>query len=283
MTMPNFGYHLARLKGNALRRVYRALLPVIVRKRPSLQPRTLSGLEVFAYSGETTVPEQVASIRSFLQQVGRPKGFTVVSDGSHSARSIRLLERIDPIVSVRLSIPQPSSGLPEKLLRYLATHPTGRQLALIMSLPTNGPALYADSDVLFFASAPDLAIRASAHDAPAYYLADCQFSGDARLLRDPSEGNEPVNTGVLLLFEKLDWSLSIQRFLELEGEPNFFTNQTMTHLTMHQNRGRPFDPTKYVLQLDDQFVYPDQYAGASLVLRHYVNPVRHKFWISVKQ
>jgi hypothetical protein len=281
--MPNFGYHLARLKGNTLRRLYRALLPVIVRKRPNLQPRTLSGLEVFAYSGETTLPEQVASIRSFLQQVGRPKSFTVVSDGSHSARSIRLLECIDPIVSVRLSIQQPSSELPEKLLRYLATHPTGRQLALIMSLPTNGPALYADSDVLFFASAPDLAIRAAAHDAPAYYLADCQFSGDARLLRDPSERQEPVNTGVLLLFEKLDWSLSIQRFLELEGEPNFFTNQTMTHLTMHENGGRPFDPTKYVLQLDDQFVYPDQYAGAALALRHYVNPVRHKFWTSLKQ
>ena len=152
-----------------------------------------------------------------------------------------------------------------------------------MSLPTNGPALYVDSDVLFFASAPDLATRAVAHDAPAYYLADCQFSGDARLLRDPSERKEPVNTGVLLLFEKLDWSLSIQRFLELEGEPNFFTNQTMTHLTMHESGGRPFDPTKYVLQLDDQFVYPDQYAGASLALRHYVNPVRHKFWISLKQ
>jgi hypothetical protein len=281
MTMPNFGYHLARVRGNTLRRFYRALLPMILRKQLSLQHSI--ALEVFAYSGETALAEQVASIRSFLQQVGRPKSFTVVSDGSHSARSIRLLERIDPIVSVRLSIQQPRRGLPEKFLRYLATHPTGRQLALIMSLPTNGPALYVDSDVLFFASASDLAIRAAAHDAPAYYLADCQFSGDARLLRDPSERKEPVNTGVLLLFEKLDWSLSIQRFLELEGEPNFFTNQTMTHLTMHENGGRPFDPTKYVLQLDDQFVYPDQYAGASLVLRHYVNPVRHKFWISLKQ
>ena len=130
MTMPNFGYHLARLRGNTLRRFYRALLPMILRKRPSFQHPI--ALEVFAYSGETALAEQVASIRSFLQQVGRPKSFTVVSDGSHSARSIRLLERLDPIVSVRLSIPQPSSGLPEKLLRYLATHPTGRQLALIM-------------------------------------------------------------------------------------------------------------------------------------------------------
>jgi hypothetical protein len=100
-------------------------------------------------------------------------------------------------------------------------------------------------------------------------------------LRDPSEGNDPVNTGFLLLFQKLDWSLSIRRFLELNGAPNFFTNQTMTHLTMHANGAAPFDPRKYVLQLDDQFVYPDRYANPRIALRHYVNPVRHKFWTSL--
>jgi hypothetical protein len=36
--------------------------------------------------------------------------------------------------------------------------------------------------------------------------------------------------------------------------------------------------SRYVLQLDDQFIYPDCYAGSQIVLRHYVNPVRHKFW-----
>ncbi|MDP9253702.1 MAG: hypothetical protein M3O66_01985, partial [Verrucomicrobiota bacterium] len=89
-------------------------------------------------------------------------------------------------------------------------------------------------------------------------------------------------TGVLLLLKKLDWSLSINRFLELEGEPNFFTNQTMTHLAMHKNGARPLDPAKYVLQLDDQFVFSDRYAGAALALRHYVNPIRHKFWTTLR-
>src|SRR6202790_1776689 len=150
-----------------------------------------------------------------------------------------------------------------------------------MSLAPSGPAFYVVSDVLFFPAAADLAARAATKDAPAYYLADCQFSGDARLVYDSNEQREPVNTGVLLLFEKLDWSLGIDRFLKLEGEPNFFTNQTITHLTMHANGARPLDPVKYVLQLDDQFVYADRYAGAALALRHYVNPVRHKFWTSL--
>jgi hypothetical protein len=277
--MPNFGYHLARLKGNALRQFYRALLPFIVARRPN--PSRSVPLHVFAYSGEAMLPEQIVSIRSFLRYVGRPRSFTVVSDGSHSERSVRLLELVDPIISV-VRANQLASGLPEKLQEYLRSHPTGKQLALIMSLPVDDPALYVDSDVRFFPAAVDLVKQAGRHDAPAYYLADCQFSGDPRLLRVSAERREPVNTGVLLLFEKLDWSLSISRFLELEGEPNFFTNQTMTHLAMHKNGARPFDPAKYVLQLDDQFVFSDRYAGAALALRHYVNPVRHKFWTTLR-
>jgi hypothetical protein len=278
--MPNFGYHLARLKGNARRRLYRALLTRITRQRLN-PPRSLP-LEVFSYSGESALPEQVASIRSLLRHAGRPKRFTVVSDGSHTPESVQLLKGIDPSVTVQCSAQPPPGRWPETLRRYLATHPTGKQLALIMSLPNDTPALYLDSDVLFFAGAIDLIGRATDTNVPAYYLADCQFSGDRRLLRDPAEEHDPVNTGVLLLFQKLDWSFALDRFLELDREPQFFTNQTLTHLAMHANRARPFDPAKYVLQLDDQFIYPDQHANGSVALRHYASPVRHKFWTTLR-
>jgi hypothetical protein len=276
--LPNFSYHFALRLGNGLRRFYRALLPIILLSKP--KPSRSFPFEVFAYSSESMLPEQVASIRSFLRHVGRPKSFTIVSDGSHSDRSIRLLENVDRSVSVTTTQPA-IAGLPPKLESYLNSHPTGKQLALIMSLPRNGPALYVDADVRFFSAAPDLFARGEAKDLPAYYLADCKFAGDHRLLRSVSEEREPANTGVLFLFKKLDWSLSMRRFLEFEGEPTFFTNQTMTHLTMHENGGRPFDPVKYVLQLDDQCVLADRYAGPRLALRHYVNPVRHKFWTSL--
>jgi hypothetical protein len=278
--VPNFAYHFALQLGNALRGLYRSFLPIIVRFRPN-PPRSFP-FEVFAYSSDSMLPEQVASIRSFLRHVGRPKSFTVVSDGSHSDRSVRLLKSVDRCVSVTTAQPA-IPGLHPKLESYLNSHPTGKQLALIMSLPRNGPALYVDADVRFFPAASDLFVRGEAKDLPAYYLADCQFAGDPRLVRDANEENEPVNTGVLFLFRKLDWSLSTRRFAELDGEPTFFTNQTMTHLTMHENGARPFDPAKYVLQLDDQCAFADRYAGPSLVLRHYVNPVRHKFWTSFLQ
>jgi hypothetical protein len=277
--MLNYGYHLARAQGGATRAIYRALLPSIARRR--ISGRVEVPLSVFSYSGESTLPEQVASIRSFLKYVGRPKKFTVVSDGTLSARGIAILKGLNCVIAnVAQWLPQ---DLPTKVYPYLTTHPTGKQLALVMSLPVDGPALYIDSDVLFFPGAKDLAQLVGGGVAPAFYLADCRLSADERLFRATAERARPVNTGVLVLLQKLDWSPAINRLLELQGAPDFFTNQTMTHLTMHANGALPLDSRRCVLQLDDQFVYGDRYASSDLVLRHYVNPVRHKFWTTIAE
>jgi hypothetical protein len=272
--MWNFGYHLARVRGGASREAFCMLLPMIIHRQID-PPKTLD-LDVFAYSNETMLPEQVASVRSFLKYAGRPNRFTIVSDGTHRPRTVSLLQQIDSCIRLaqtRDFLPQPSS-----LGDYFANHPTGKQLALIMNLPRERPALYIDADVLFFPGAIALADLLRNHDAPALYLGDCQVAGDERLLRDQAETADPVNAGVLFFFRKLDWSLAMERFQQLDGPPNFFTNQTMTHLTMHANGARALDPVKFVLQLDDQFQLADRYASNSIVLRHYVNPVRHKFW-----
>lgn len=279
--MPNYGYHLAREYGSAIRRAYSAMLPALA-ARP-IEPRADVPLDVYAYSGEAALPEQVASIRSFLRHAGRPRRFTVVSDGTYSDRSLALLRRLDSSIVVS----QPSEWLPAnlqpRLQGYLTGHPTGKQLAVIMSLPATETALYIDSDVLFFRGAAALRSIRTRTEAPAEYLADCQLSADERLFRSAAEKQNPVNTGVLLLHRKLDWSLSLQRFVELDGAPTFFTNQTMTHLAMHANNAEALDPGKFVLKLDDQFVFRDAHASPSLVLRHYVNPVRHKFWTSLSR
>ncbi len=275
--MPNYGYHLARAKGRAVRTLYGAFL----RSLPSIEPPRTFPLAVFSYSGEASLPEQVASIRSFLRYVGRPVRFTVVSDGTYSESSRRLLTGLDSCVSVASASEWLPKNLPDKLYPYLSGHPTGRQLALIMSLPSDAPVVYCDSDIRFFPGADDLYSYLDRRDVPALYQADCRFSGDERLLRDNAETRDPVNTGFLLLFRKLDWTSSIERFLGLADAPNFFTNQTMTHLTMHANGAAPLDPENYVLQLNDQFSFRDRYATPRIALRHYVNPVRHKFWTSL--
>lgn len=242
-----------------------------------IEPKGDVPLDVYSYSGEAALAEQVASIRSFLKHAGRPRCFTVVSDGTYTATSIHLLRKIDRSVAVNAASEFLPDALPAEIRSYVTTHPTGKQLALIMSLPADRPTLYVDSDVLFFAGAAELRAP-DFEDAPVFYLPDCELSADERLFHSDAEKQDPVNTGVLVLLRKLDWSLGIDRFRELNSAPTFFTNQTVTHLTMHANGARALDPQRFVLQLDDQFVYRDSYAAPEIVLRHYVNPVRHKFW-----
>jgi hypothetical protein len=277
--MPNYGYHFARAKGAAMRRLYAAMLALVVR-RPVYCQKQLP-FEVFSYSGEAMLPEQVASIRSFFRFAGRPKSFTVVSDGSYTQRSRALIERIDPGVRVAAAADWRPPNVPHAAAAYLAEHPTGKQLALIMSLPRNGSALYVDADVLFFPGAR--AFSSLATSAPVLYLADCRLSADERLYRDEQEKKDPVNTGVLFLSQPIDWSPALQRLLELNGEPNFFTNQTLTHLALGRAGAAPLDPARFVLQLDDQFEWRDRHASSDIALRHYVNPVRHKFWTTLAQ
>jgi hypothetical protein len=275
----NIPYHSARLEGKIARSFYGATLPMIVRRGINA-PRELP-FDVFAYSGESSLPEQVASIRSFLKHAGRPKQFTVVSDGSYTRESIELLVKIDNCVRVQTTAPPLPPGLPEKVQSFLTNHFTGKQLTLIMSLPANGPALYTDSDVLFFPEAKQLADLAKAESVSAFYLADYQLSTDERLIRGATEKQNPVNMGFLFLFQKLDWSLGLERLQTLDGVPNFFTTQTVVHLCMHANGAAAFDRTKFILEADDQFIYRDRYASSKIAMRHYVNPVRHKFWAAL--
>src|SRR5256885_12720555 len=193
--MPNHGYHLARAKGRAVRGIYRAAM----RMFPAIEPSRSFPLEVFSFSGESALPEQVASIRSFLRHVGRPPMFNVVSDGSYSESSKQFLQALDQCVCVRALKDWAPKNVPQRMSRYVTEYQMGRQLGLIMSLSATCQTLYTDSDILFFAGADDLHARAATCEVPALYLPDCLFSGDKRVLRDQSETNEPVNSGFLLL------------------------------------------------------------------------------------
>ncbi|MGA9377417.1 MAG: hypothetical protein WBV73_01335 [Phormidium sp.] len=47
---------------------------------------------------------------------------------------------------------------------------------------------------------------------------------------------------------------------------------------MHYNQGLPLPPEQFVVSRDDEFVYQDKHYNSNIALRHYVNPIRHKFW-----
>jgi hypothetical protein len=170
------------------------------------------------------------------------------------------------------------ADLPARIHEYAAHHFLGKKLALLVSLPVEGPTIYTDSDVLFFSGAHRLAAMFQTPPQSPRYLLDCYPSLDERLLTHDAEKQLPVNAGFLILSGTLDWGGALNRLERLQGDCVFFTEQTLVHLTIRANKGQPLDSEDFVLRAEDQFVYSDYYADRDISARHYVSSIRNKFW-----
>lgn len=278
--LPPRGWRVSRTAwaaGSAVRRSYGRRLEAVV-ERPVTPARALA-CDVVSFSCDRDVPEQVASLRSLLQWAGRPVTATVVSDGTHTARSRALLERVDRSVRVvdwrDVAVP----ALPAVVLDYARTSPMGKKLAVELSLQIDRPLLYVDADVLLMPAAAELAGLLGA-EAPRYLLDPEDVYLDPRLL-EPGELVEPLNAGFLLLPRPLDWACALERLARLDGAPSFHTEQTLVHLAVRAAGGTPLDPQRWVVATDDMPALRDGHRWPSTVLRHYTTPVRHKFWLAV--
>ncbi|MBW4619774.1 MAG: hypothetical protein KME17_10515 [Cyanosarcina radialis HA8281-LM2] len=274
--MVNIPYHTARTQGRITRSLYKAALPQIV-KIPIQQQRQIP-VTVYALSCERDLPEQVASIRSFINYVGVPDRFIVISDGSYTENSCELLCRIHPCIEVVLIDKLIGTGLPRSVYDYAAINPMGKKLAVLLSIPYQQPTIYTDSDILFFPGAGELLDLVNLKESRSWYLPDCKNSLDPRVIYEPSEQINPINAGFIIFKQALDWNFALERLERLQEPPNFFTEQTLVHLTLRYHQALPLDSKQYVLSVDDQFIYPDKYASKQIALRHYVSDIRHKFW-----
>jgi len=274
--MINLGYRAARQKGKLGRAFYTCCLS---HRAPAATNGRSLAAAVHSLSCQRDLPEQVAAIALWLRYVGVPQQYVVVSDGSYTPASIDLLHRLHPCVRVVSLAEFARPDLPAAVWRYAELSPMGKKLAMLLSLPATIPTVYSDSDIFYFPAARDLVALLEQVDGDAYYLPDTRQSFDWRILHAEQEAERPINGGFIVLQRPLDWQLALQRFLNLDEPPNYFTEQTMVHLTLHENGAQPLDEQRYVMKLDDEFVWGDRYARRpGIVLRHYVNPVRHKFW-----
>ena len=276
--MVNIPYHVARNQGNLIRSFYKALVPQIV-KLPISQTQKIP-ITVYALSCERDLPEQVASLRSFIRHAGIPERFIIISDGSYTENSCNLLRQIHPCVEVLPLEKLKRTDLPQSVYDYASQHSMGRKLLALMSIPINQTTIYTDSDILFFPGVSDLVELARSDNTSSLYLPDCATKMDDRVIYDDLEKLNPVNGGFIVFKKSLDWSFAVERLSKITELNHYFTEQTLVHLTMHYNQAKPLCSKRYVLSVEDQFIYPDKYAGKEIALRHYVNDVRHKFWFN---
>ncbi|WP_339406192.1 hypothetical protein [Nodularia sp. LEGE 04288] len=278
-TMVNISYHTARFQGKFNRYFYKSKIAQTV-KLPISTTRKVP-ISVYALSCERDLAEQVASVHSFLCNVGIPDKFTIISDGSYTDLSCQLLCCIHPCVEVIPIHKFLRKDLPQCVSDYAQVHPMGKKLSALMSIPVNGATIYTDSDILFFPGGIDLVELANLDSQVCHYLPDCSNSLDGRILDEDGEKINPVNAGFIFFKNELNWDFAIKRLAKLTGIPSYFTEQTIVHLTIHQNHGVPLCSEKYVMNVTDQFIYPDKFASNKIALRHYVSDIRHKFWMNI--
>jgi len=278
--MINVPYRLAVVLARLRRRRYLANLDDIL-ARP-LPPSPQLACRLVAFSGEGDLPEQIASLRSFLVHAGQPEEVLVVSDGTHRPESVERLRRVHPAARVVNHAEYVRPGLPAPVTRYAQQHPLGKKLSVFLSLTVDKTTVYSDSDILYFPAAAELRqLLADAEPRPRYLL-DCWPSLDARLLAGEQEKSQPINTGFLLLRQELAWDAALARLDKMPGEPGFFTEQTVAHLAVRASGGVPLPAERYVIRNEDQWRFRDFFAGRSVVLRHYISSLRHKMWLRVK-
>jgi hypothetical protein len=245
-----------------------------------LSPSPPIDVAAASFTQESDVPELVVSIRSFLSHVGVPREFVVVSDGTITEESKALIRSIRPgLIEVRSVEEYAGSTVPEIVKGFMEGSPWAGKLASLIALGERAPALFVDSDVMWFENASEF--RALCRRVPLFLL-DVGPHLEPRMLPDQAlrDVEVPVNSGILYVPEPLDWTLGLSRLALLNGELPKYSEQTAVHLTMHDAGGEPLPPDRYIVSPLRTRPHVRIRSG-QVCARHYTRPQRGLFWLQV--
>jgi len=274
---------ILRKRAQKAQRDFERRLEEVVSRRPDT-PRALEA-SVYSYCGAKSFLDQVVTLRSFLRNIGAPKKFVVVSDGTLNAVHKAQLVANHPCVQCQelgeLDVsppPELAALVEEKMPNYYLA----RKLLLLVAISARQqPTLYADSDVLFF-PASDVSPLLD-FSGELWCLKDCMWALDSRLVtaqtQEGTSGITPVNSGFCLFGRAPEWEKAFEPLRAFDGELDHVSEQTLVHNMMHFNDARELPTDRFRLQIEDQYRRDDFALLRPTVLRHYVGFVRHKMWL----
>jgi hypothetical protein len=242
----------------------------------AIQPHRQLAHELVTFAGATSHLELIACLRSYQRQVGRPARVLVASDGSLTHAMIDTVSRECDTAEV-VAWSELAGSIPAELDRYAHQHPLGAKLAVLRVIGMGAPVLFTDTDVLFFGQAHVIPELLSA--GVGRYMADCTPHGGDRRLVTSWTREDSLNSGFLVITPEMDWEYGIGLLDGLDGPPEWNTEQTICRLVFARAGARPLDPYRFVVSVADKWRLTDDarpFAGCAA--RHYIGPVRNKFW-----
>jgi hypothetical protein len=278
--MASIGFHVMVRVARWRRARYASCLDRMA--RPVAGPGHEVPATLVSFCGRRDFPELVASWRSFQRWIGRPARACLVSDGTLDERERDWIRRLEPRVEIVTLEQFGGRHASARMRAYAKANPMGNKLFVMRALGEVAPCIYSDSDILFFPASREIGGREFWEGDTPSYLLDPYPSLDVRLIKTAAEREQPVNGGFVVLRSAIDWTAVMARFEAMTEEPAFFSEQTLAHLAIRSQGGRPLDPGKYVLRNEDQWAATDWFSGPGVALRHYISSLRHKMWIKMR-
>ncbi len=234
-------------------------------------------LDLASFSGSRDIREQCLSVLTFLHWVGKPRSWTIYSDGTHQPEDKELLESFGVRVAPWNANPARNSVI-ETYSNHATQHAMGKRLSAYSSHPLAGPTLFLDSDVLFYGRAFEL-LTAALNEPAHWFLPDVDWGHlDTRYMAGHGRAMYQLNGGFYLLRPSFDWTRVTDALAAYSPDFQYFSDQTSYHIGLLGQGARPLDPRFFVVDASDQFSFAPAYRPAEIALRHYTGPVRHKMW-----
>jgi hypothetical protein len=97
---------------------------------------------------------------------------------------------------------------------------------------------------------------------------------------EPGSGRV-ANSGFLYLPTRIDWNALVDDYAGWLEAPMQFTEQTIVNVALRDAGALPLDADEFVLDYRDARSPRDLVVHGDALARHYVAPIRWKFWIRV--
>lgn len=240
-------------------------------------------LSLFSFSCSKDITSQCLSIFSFLHYAGTPQKWIIYSDGSYTDADIELFNYyFDFVEVVNWNVhSNPYPKYEENISYYINNFTFGKKFYVTLTHPivkTNH--LYVDADVIFYKKIADY-IPTLTQTKDNMYMCDAYYRTLDKFYLEQVEKIRfmyQINAGMLLFSHRPNWGAGLEYLDSLKRDYKHFTEQTMTHITMHQDQAVPLDPRTFMLSVDDEYHFSTSTQPDEIAVRHYVYPLRHKFW-----
>jgi lipopolysaccharide biosynthesis glycosyltransferase len=212
---------------------------------------------------------------------------TLFFDGEIPKKCLNTAKTILPLIEITtvdefLKKEKLPSFIPET---FLKNSPCGRKFAIINIFQNKYPLIYTDHDILVYNYPSEIINNLSTNRCSITIEEDIvyddviiEYADNRKLKYTPGFNSGLIGMPQNTLDEKL--ASELLKFWNSKQTINWFTEQTIHNILLKSANATILPQCKYIISKDRMFYHEKDISYEEIVLRHFVNPVRHVMKLS---